>query len=135
MLTQQQFDALLKLVGRHEKIIDVLLGALTDHTCLLESRLDRCQSEGCKTAATVIHGDTKFKLCDHHAAAIVVGASHGRLGPNNDADLMLMRLRLANEDCWNDLPDAVRIRRIQDYVDVVKRNDDESLPAQYDQLH
>lgn len=102
------------VVLRHEKLISVILGAITDHACLVEHGLMRCDQESCSDPATVHYSNSIF-LCDYHCAMIVV--------TQNDA-----------ENQWVDLPDAVRIRRIRDYVDLVKRYDEPEAPA-VERLH
>jgi hypothetical protein len=44
-------------------------------------------------------------------------------------ELAPLRVRLADEKCWRDLPDATRIRRIVEYVEELRKGDEESEPA------
>jgi len=138
MLTQEQLTILIKLVAQHERTISGIGGAISDHACLIEADLERCRSEeGCISAATVVHVDFGLKLCDKHCAKMIVAAMNPwpEERPQDYLSTSWARLKLSDEDRWTDLPDAVRIRRIQDYVDIVKRNDVVETSMNALQLH
>jgi hypothetical protein len=120
---------LLKLVSKHERavvIVESLALVATDHARMLERSLPRCAGVSCPDAATVKHLPSNVKCCDLCAARLVVHAQQG--GPALDA--------VMGESSWFDLPDAVQVRRMQDYLAVMKRGEEEpDVPEDNQLLH
>jgi len=108
-------ETLMKLVLRHDTLVDVLAQGFAEHAMLIEQGRERCGSHGCKTAATVRHLSLGIRYCDHCAARIIVKAKKS-IGTDVDLDMTLLRGVVANEDAWVDLPGAIGVRRAQDLV-------------------
>jgi len=132
MASDDETGALVKLTLRNKYLVDILFGVANDFARLIEPNLIRCEHSKCKRPATVIHADLKVKMCDYHAAAGLVKARQSLT--TNDANtltdpLTVLRLRLASEECWVDLPNAVQIRRLQEYVQELSKNDEPDPPT------
>lgn len=127
-------DVLVRIVLKHQRTIDAVLGAITDHACLIEKGLERCCGNDCAEPATVRHVDLDVRMCDSHCARAIVRAQKVLNEPATGA-VAHIRVRLADEGCWIDLEDAPRIRRIKDYVEMVKRDFDAGPPEHQDQLN
>lgn len=107
--------ALMKVVLKHERyigLITTLAQVAADHCRLLEAALMvRCDARDvCTSAATVKHVLYGINACDHCAAQVIVNAS-----------------ALNGEDQWSDLPNAEQIRRLQDHLWAMTR--DEEIPS------
>lgn len=133
MPTPDDFAKIAKLLLNHERTLDVLLGAITDHACLIEGGMKRCSTPQCKDIATVISPDAINHVCDRHCAMEIIFAK--KMVSTCATNTLYRTLKFADENCWIDLPDAVRIRRIRDYVEMVKRNDELDPPVHSEQRH
>jgi hypothetical protein len=133
MENPEHLALLMRMAIRNGQAIDVLFGVANDFACLVEAGLERCARTGCREPATVQQVDLNVRMCDACAAAAIVRATKNINTDHRDA-LNLVRTRIANDDCWLDLPDAVRVRRIRDYVLMLKKND-EPDPPRFDQMH
>jgi len=100
---EQEIIELAKLIFRQSRLISAISLQLADQACLLKSKLDVC--EQCKlNTATVEHVTLGSKRCDKCASEAVV------------AQKTLL-------SAWVDVPDADKIRRVIDYVSLVKELD------------
>lgn len=135
MASDEDIKAMARIVLRHKQLIEVTLGITADLALMFEPTLERCSHRGCKEAATVQQVDVKVKMCDYHAAAAMLRAKANLLeGDPNDA-LIMLRVRAADEECWVDLPNAVAIRRLQVYVQELRKNDEPLPPADRAEYH
>ena len=135
METDKLIALLLKAVDRHERMLGLVTNlavVVADHAQLVERTLERCACTGCTDAVTVRHAFLGLKCCDACAARLIIKASQNITSDAND-ELNLTRTAVANEGCWIDLPDAAQVRRLQDYLAIVKRDDDPGAPGE-DQL-
>lgn len=138
MASDEEMKALAKLTLRNKLLVEILFGVSNDFAQLIEPTLKRCEHSKCSCPATVYHVDLKVKMCDYHAAAGLVRARANLT--TNDANtltdpLTLLRLRLASEECWIDLPNAVQIRRLHEYVKELQKNDEPESPTLEVELH
>jgi len=90
-----------KVVAHHEKMINSLAVGHGDTARLLHSTWTRCEVIECGKACTVVNQKNGTVMCDHHAAIAVVNQS-------------------SQEDDWSDIPLADSIRRLDDYVNMLK---------------
>ena len=134
MLGPEHLAALLKLVVRNGQSVDVLFGVVNDFACLIESRLERCSHLGCEEPASVRHLGLGLRYCDYHAARIMMKARKN-VGRDGDLNMNLLRAQVMDEEAWVDLPDAHRIRRLRDYVLIIKRNDEPDPPENREEMH
>ena len=121
---------MMKTLFRHERAIDIMAQILADHACLIDARVTTCSKLGCNEQATVRHVDIDVKMCDVHAAESIVYARKNIKADLNDP-FNLVRTRLADEECWVDDAEAVRIRRLKDYVEIIR----EGTPSDAPQVH
>lgn len=125
---------LLKTVIKHEQMLSIILGAVTDHACLVEGGLKRCSSAGCKEPVTVKHVVFDVCMCDYHAAWAITTARS--LLTDDPADAQnAVRRAVMHEDSWCDVEDAERIRKIRDFVVVVKQREEQLPPQHLEELH
>lgn len=125
---------LLKTVIKHEQMLSIILGAVTDHACMLENGLKRCMSEGCKEPMTVRHVAFGLCVCDHHAARAMTLAKSLLTDDVTDVHNAVRR-SIMHEDSWHDVEDAERIRKIREFILVVKQREEASPPQHLDELH
>lgn len=118
VMKTEQLEALIRLVTNNTHCIDVLFDVANDFACLIELGLERCSNRDCKEPATVEHATYKHKMCDRCAAKAIVKVQSEYA-----------------ESLWVDVNDAVRIRKLRDYVLALKRNDEPSEEERLDNLH
>ena len=134
MASDDEIKALATLALRHKVLIELSFDIIKDLATMLVPRFEKCMTSGCNEPATVRQADLDICVCDGHAArAIYRAQEHVRQSATSDG-LDILRVHLANEELWFDLPDASRIRRLKDYVDAVNRNE-EPTPANRSELH
>lgn len=124
-MSDSDIVALAKLAARQAQTIALITLQLADQACVIEPHLPRCGK--CNTdPCTVEHRHLKLKLCDRCAAESIVKAGRnyvdGYIANPNDP-LNDVRGSLMNENDWLDLPDADKVRRIVDYVRIIKELD------------
>jgi hypothetical protein len=134
MADDKTLATVLRLLLKHDNLVDTLAIATVDHALLLEKTLERCGNDACDRAATVRHLTFDIKRCDHHAARFIVGATLGFEDVLDDGFHPLQRA-LANESMWIDIPDALQIRRLQDIIAVVRQDNEPEPPADKQLLH
>lgn len=134
MASDADIAALAKIVLKHKTLIEVALGVTADFALMFEPTLERCCHTGCKSAATIQQIDLKVKYCDYHAASGMMVARKKLLNDPED-ELNLLRMRLADEETWTDLPNAIAIRRLQVYVQELRKNDEIPPPADKAECH
>jgi len=129
-MTQEQLRTLLRLALKNGHMLDLVMAVIEDMVHVIVPTFARCQKESCRRAATVIHVDLNVKLCDRHAAGAIVKA-RADIRPEPD-NLTIVRARLGDEECWIDLPNAERIRRLDEVLIELEKNDvDEFDSARY----
>jgi hypothetical protein len=133
-MTSEEIAKMLKLLVNNTRSIDAIFGVINDYACLIEVQLPRCVHIGCDQAATVRHASLKVDMCDAHAAVVITKAIKNVTLDCND-QLDFFRALVANEELWLDMPNAVRIRRLTDYVSMLQRDDERAPPADPNQLH
>lgn len=124
-MSSDDIVALAKLAARQAQTISLISLQLADQACLIEPHLPKC-SKCEREACTVEHVHLKLRLCDRCAAESIVKAGRAYVDgylvdpkdPMND-----VRGSLMNENDWVDLPDADKIRRVTDYVHIIKQLD------------
>lgn len=117
--------ALAKLAARQAHIINLLSMQLADQACLLSLGLKPC-SKCAVEPTTVEHVHMKLSLCDRCAAEAIVASGRTYVDSSvNDGNDPLndVRSSLMNDGDWLDVPDADRIRRLMDYVKIIKQLD------------
>jgi len=134
MASDDEIQTLAKIALRHKVLLELSFEIIKDVVSMVVPQFEKCTAFSCNEPATVRQVDLGICVCDNHAArAICRAQEHVRKSINADG-LDLLRVHLANEELWVDLPEATRIRRLKDYVDVVNRND-EPEPANRTELH
>jgi hypothetical protein len=134
MASDDEIRALATLALRHKTLIELSFEIIKDIATMVVPQFQKCMTDGCNEPATVRQADMDICVCDGHAArAICRAQEHVRQSVTSDG-LDMLRVHLANEELWFDLPNATRIRRLKDYVDAVNRND-EPEPANQTELH
>jgi hypothetical protein len=124
--------ALAKLAVRQASMINLLAMQLADQACLIEPHLARCEKCSLEPV-TVEHVHVKVRLCDRCAAESIVRSGRAYVDgymANPDDPLNDIRSSLMNENDWVDLPDADRVRRVVDYVKIIKQ-----LEVALDRVH
>lgn len=134
MASDDEIQALAKIALRHKTLLELSFEIIKDLASMLVPQFEKCATHKCNEPATVRQVDMDIRVCDAHAArAICRAQDHVRNSINSDG-LDLLRVHLANEELWVDIPDATRIRRLKDYVDAVNMND-EPEPANRTEMH
>lgn len=134
MASDDDIKALARIVLRHKQLIEVTLGITADLALVFEPMLARCAHTNCKDVATVVQIDSQTRMCDYHAAAAMIRARENLRSDPSD-ELTLLRVRLADEECWVDLPNAPAIRRLQVYVQELQKNDEPLPPLNKAECH
>lgn len=134
MASEEDIKALARIVLRHKQLIEVTLGITADLSMVLEPTLERCCQTGCKDPATVTQIDLQTRMCDYHAAAAMIRARENLKQAPED-ELTLLRVRLADEECWTDLPNAPAIRRLHVYVQELRKYDEPAPPLDKAECH
>jgi hypothetical protein len=138
MASDEELRAVARMAVRNKLLNDILFGVSNDFARLIEPTLKRCEHSRCKKAATVVQVDLKVHMCDYHAASGVVIARRNLMSnPDNTITdpVTLLRLRLATDECWADLPNAEQIRRLQEYTWELQKGDEPSPPVDPAELH
>lgn len=134
-MTPQQYALALKLAVKNSQTIDTILGVVGDFAIFIEEGLQQCEMVKCHNPATVQHQVMDVKMCDACAARDIVIASRGGNGFAEQSEALNdLTAQVANEELWIDLPNAVRIRRLTDYVSLLKKNDEPMPPENFDEL-
>lgn len=120
-----EIAVLAKLAIRQAQIINLLALQLADQACLLVPHLQRCGKCNVEPV-TVEHVHTKVRLCDRCWAELIVNSSRAYINsyvqdPNDP--LNDVRTSSTNENDWVNLPDADKIRRMIDYVKIIKESE------------
>lgn len=131
MMTPEEIAKLIRTVLRNDNHINILFGIANDFACLIEQALPRCVREGCTAAATVKHRDLDVRFCDRCAARTIVRAKQNIQHQVVDS-ISHLRENMGDEERWIDLPNAERIRRVCNYVDVLVQDD---VSAETPELH
>lgn len=127
-------DIALKLLLKHDTLVNVLAAATAEHAEMIEQGRERCCGTDCKTAATVRHLSLGLRCCDHCAAKMIVKA-RTRIGGNTDLNLTLMLGHVMDEEAWVDLPGAIAVRRAQDLVTRSNQDIEPPIPEDPMQWH
>ena len=115
---------LFKLTVKNTNIINLLALQLADSACLLVPALPKC-TRCADEPVTVEHSDLHIRLCDRCAAETIVAASRQAIASTqHDVGAFVT---LATEGAWVDVEDAEKIRRVTDYVRLVKMLDVEQI--------
>jgi hypothetical protein len=123
----------LKLLLKHDNVVNVLAAATAEHAQMIEQGRERCHR--CKTAATVRNLILqKLHFCDHCAASLIIAAKNN-VGRDGDLDLTLLRGLIMDEDAWVDLPGAIAVRRAQDLVTMANYGVEPPVPEDPSQWH
>lgn len=113
---------LLKVATAHQRLLNLMSLQLADQACLIEHHLPKCSR--CEhNIATVEHLTSKVRVCDKCAARVIVASSREYVegcAANPDDPINVAKSSLMNENDWVDMPDAEKIRRLMDYVDIIK---------------
>lgn len=134
MASDEEFKALLRATLRHKLMIDILFGVCNDFATMLEPTLLRCEHSRCSAPATVTHVDVKMKMCDYHAAAGIMQARANAL-KDPTSNLIALRARLADPENWIDLPNADVIRRLDQYVNELRKSNEPEPPVDRTECH
>ena len=114
--------ALAKLVVRQSALINLMSLQLADQACLIRDTISRC--EKCRSEpSTVRHVHVGLHLCDRCAAESIVKSGRAYVDSyiaDPEDPLNVVRSSLMNENDWVDMPDADKVRRIADYVKIIK---------------
>ncbi len=117
--------AMAKIVARNATLINMISLQLADQACLVAPFLERCGR--CEAEPiTVKHRHMGMHACDRCAAEMIVKSGRAFVNafiidpqdPLNEA-----RASLMNEDDWVDTDDAVKVRRVMDYVRIIKERE------------
>lgn len=117
---------LTKLIVRQSTLINLISAQLAEQACLLEQTLTRCSCEDCEEPATVEHHLMDTKVCDRHAATIIVKSKRAYVDSciaDPEDPLNTMKLSLMNENNWTDLQNADKIRKLLNYVKIINELD------------
>lgn len=102
----KDLKSLSNLIKEQSYILSLTALYLSDHAVMIQNMIKKC--ENCLSeSATVEHKMSKYKFCDHCAAKNIV------LESNNHEQ----------ENTWIDIDNADKIRRLSEYVKIIKRLD------------
>lgn len=124
-VADDEIVALAKLAARQAKLIELISLQLADQACLIEPHLPKC-SKCNELPVTVEHRFLHVKVCDRCAAESIVTSGRAYVDgylANPDDPLNDVRGSLMNENDWVDVADADKIRRIIDYVKIIKERE------------
>lgn len=111
----EDYKSLSKLILRQSQLLNLASLYLSDHAVLLQNALKKC--ENCFIEpATVEHRKTKIIFCDHCAASHVVSE-------NKFMNMSNQEHSLSKDQNWIDIDNADKIRRLSDYVKIIKELD------------
>lgn len=121
-MTPEQLLVFARLVVKHDATIQALAQNAADTSVLLEELLKRCSR--CEAAPCTVYNEQlpEYLMCDHCAAELAVKSSKQFTADLEDP-VNLLRGSLMREDDWRDLPNADKIRRVMDYVNVLRALD------------
>lgn len=122
MQGEDDITTIARLLAHHAKMINLISLQLGDQACLLAPSLVRCGRCDIEPI-TVEHRHMGLQACDRCAAELIVRSGRNYVeaycsDPNDP--LNEARSSLMNEDDWLDLPNADKVRRITDYVRIIK---------------
>ena len=118
-MNAKDFAQFAKIIESHQKLINALAQTSADHACIIIPTLERCSKTSCTNAATVKQKYLNILMCDRCAAETIVNAGH--LFSTDEFDVMNpIRATLMREVDWEDVLDAERIRRTEQYVSIIK---------------
>ncbi len=118
-------DELIKVISSHSYQIRLLSLQLADQASLIEPYVPKCMT--CqKRPASVEHAKLGVRCCDRCTAEAIVKAGHAYVNmclidPENPFVKVLATMM--DEGAWRDVDDAEKIRRITEFVSVIKETD------------
>ena len=120
-MADEELVAIAKLVARQSRLINLASLQLADNACFIETLLAHCGK--CNSRLATVEHSIGCKLCDRCASETIVRSGRNFVdGYINDPKdpLNAARSSLMDENAWVDLPNAERIRRLDDYVRIIK---------------
>ncbi len=127
-------EVVLRLLLKHDNLVNVLAAATAEHAELIEQGRERCCRDACKQAATVRHLTLGLRCCDRCAAMLIV-KSKSHIGRDDDLNMNLLRGIVMIEEAWVDLPGAIAVRRAQDLVTLANHGVEPPVPEDPMQWH
>jgi len=111
-------SGLIKLVYRHQALLNAVALNLSDQACLLSTTLKtcKCQQEPV-TVSFVLNPETE--LCDRCVAELIVTAKKLICDPSIASATSNIHPLMMDENSWVDLPNAEIVRRLTSYVKLV----------------
>ena len=114
-MSKEALVDIIQVLGTHSIYIEVLKNNLIDQLYLVEQLLPKCSR--CKEqSATVKNKVTKKLVCDRCVSELIVLISKDEEGVLLDEEIDV------NVTDWIDVENANRIRKISDYISLVKHN-------------
>ncbi len=101
---EQEIIELAKLIVRQSRLISAISLQLADQACLLKSALEVCSHCNLNPCTVEHMSIQKLKCCDKCAAEITIDSK-------------------SLTSVWFDITDADKIRRLLDYVSIIKELD------------
>lgn len=125
MEDKKNYENLIKVVLKHERLIEALAKASHDVTKLMSRMLARCLNPKCGRPATMHHKLHHGNImCDRCCAEVIVNSkkciADTEFMNEIGAELREKYMCDADETQWEDITDAESIRRIMEYIDIVK---------------
>ena len=120
-------ENVLKLVLRHDNLVNVLAQGFAEHAQLLLQARERCCCNDCTNAVTVRHLTLGLRCCDRCAARLIVKAKHN-VGRDDSVSMNLLRGTVMQEEAWVDIPGAIGVRRAQDLVTMTAQGLEPDVP-------
>ena len=114
----EDVKSLAKLAIRQATLISVMSSHLADQACLLASMLKKCQR--CYKRPITVSHEKNGEACDRCAAEATTDI-HDLISPNSEPGLDKLNVAAG----WIDIQDAEKIRRLDDYVSLVKELDND----------
>jgi hypothetical protein len=134
-MSAPEISLLIRMALKSDREIGSIFGVINDFACLIEEHLERCAGTDCKNPATVRLSTYGVRMCDACAAKSIVKARRNLLISLPDDPINPMRRKVGDDCAWYDLPNAVRIRRLVEYVSMMTKDDEPDPPEHFDQLH
>lgn len=118
-------DDLVKMLAQQSYQIKLMALQIADQATLIEPRVPKCMS--ChKNPYTVKHVKMSMTFCDRCAAETIIKSSRAFVNlcqMDPDDPFVEVCSSLMDENAWRDVDDAEKIRRMTEFVNIIKEID------------
>lgn len=106
-------------------MVEIISMFSADFSRLIYDSLPKCNVDGCDKPITVKNEMLNVSMCDHCCARTIYNSMRRMTGSSEDV-LEVGREAAVREELWCDIENAPSIRRIIDYVEVIRKDEPSS---------